>query len=266
MTTRNNQSIEEQFGLTRKKESKEFHVILIVILLFLFLLGFIAHDIKARNPKAFTSFRALKTSFTMPKQKEKPKPPKVIKKKPKPKPKPQKEPEKVYDLTKNPVLQAKVDVEAPKEPQKKKPKPIYGVKTVYSKGLGKGGSMEDAVVGKQGNTTNKAFDTTVATEKDLLGEVVAASTITQAPKFKKRVKPKITAEIKKSGVSGVVRVKVLVDIDGKVKKAIATNDLGFGTKEEAIKACLKMEFSPAYRKKEKVAVWIIIPIRFEKLG
>ena len=258
-TSKNFSSIDKQFGLNRPKPSHNFRYTLLIILLILFVLALFARTIKARNPEAFTSFRALRTSFTLPKQKEKPKPKKV-------KQKPKKVPEKVYDLTKNPQLKAKVDVEPTKEEPKKKPKPIYGVKTVYSKGLGTGGAMDDAVVGKRGNTTNKEFDTTIATDADLIGEVVGASTVTQAPKFKRRFKPRITPEIKKSGISGVIRIKVLVDIDGKVKKAIAQNDLGFGTKEEAIKACLKMEFTPAMRMREAVAVWIIIPVRFEKLG
>ena len=261
-------SIEEQFGINRPQKEKKFYLILLAVLLLLLLIALFFQTVEVVSPNLSEKVNAIATSFTLPQHKEKPKPkvekkPKVQKKKA-PKKKPTPKPKEVLDLTKNPRLNAKEEVvtEKPKE----KVRAVYGVKKVYSKGLGTGGKMSDAVVGKQGNTTNKSVDTLTATRSDLLGEIAPATTITKAPRFKRRVTPKITKEIRKSGVNGVIKVKVLIDIDGKVKEALAQNDLGFGTKEAAIEACLKMTFSPAYRKKEKVAVWIIIPVRFEKLN
>ena len=66
-------------------------------------------------------------------------------------------------------------------------------------------------------------------------------------------------------VEGVVRVKVLVDIDGKVKQAVVLDDLGFGSKEKVAEACFKMLFEPALRGNEPVSVWIMIKFRFEML-
>ena len=261
-------TLDEQFGLNRPHKKNQFKVILLAVLLILFALALFFRTVEAIAPDFAHRVQAISTSFVLPKEKEKPKPtpPKPIKKKKTPKPKPKlKKPDKVIDLTTNPQLRAKEDVVVENKPVKKV-RAVYGVKKVYSKGLGTGGKMSDAVVGKQGNTVNKAVDTITATHSDLLGEVVSAVTVTQAPRFKKRVTPHITKEIRKSGVSGVIKVKVLIDIDGKVKRAIALNDLGFGTKKAAIDACLQMEFSPAQRVKDPVAVWIIIPIRFEKLG
>ena len=41
------------------------------------------------------------------------------------------------------------------------------------------------------------------------------------------------------------------------------NDLGYDSAERALRATLQMEFYPALRDEEPVAVWIVIPIRME---
>jgi len=171
------------------------------------------------------------------------------------------------DLTKQPELAQKED-DIPKEPPKDPPaqRRVYGLRKVYSTGLGAGGSMSDAVIGKLGNTLNKDIDTFTARPRDLKSQVAPVTTITTAPVFRKRVKPEYTKEMLDNKVEGVVKVKVLIDIDGRVKQAIALDDLGFGAAELAVKACYQMEFEPARRGDEAVAVWIIVPIRFVLLG
>ena len=58
------------------------------------------------------------------------------------------------------------------------------------------------------------------------------------------------------------KVKVLVDIDGKVKKALLLNDLGFGTRESVYNACMKLEFESATVNGVPCAVWISISFPF----
>lgn len=175
-------------------------------------------------------------------------------------------PKRAVDLTRNPKLKAEEDVVAEKVEDPKPVRRVYGLRKVYSKGLGTGGSLADAVVGKLGNTLDKEVDTLTATSQEIKGKVVSVTTIVQAPKFMKIVKPEYTSEMLKNDVEGVVKVKVLVDVDGKVKKAQALNDLGFDAAKQALKASLAMEFSPAMRDDGPVAVWIIIPVRFVLLG
>lgn len=252
-----NSEIDKIFN-SPKKESSKFSQYLSVVLLFTIAIGLYFSTVESLPAELIQKVRSIKTTFSL-KEKKAPKPKKVKKTEPiKVKPKEK----KVYDLTTKPKLNAKKDVVV----IKRAPRKVYGVKKVYSKGLGSGGSMSDAVAGKLGNSVDTEFDTVTAIESDLVGKLVSAVTVTDAPKFKKRVKPKITKEIKENSVEGVIKVKVLVDIDGKVKKAFAKNDLGFGSKEAAIEACLQMEFSPAKRGEELVAVWIVIPVRFQKLG
>jgi hypothetical protein len=143
---------------------------------------------------------------------------------------------------------------------------VYGLRKVYSTGIGAGGTAADAVIGKLGNTIEKSFDTLVATEKEIKGEIVSVASVTTAPSFRKKTVPEYTKDMLENRVEGVVRVKALVDIDGRVKKATPLNDIGFEAAHQAMIATLAMEFNPAMRDSEPVAVWIIIPIRFVMIG
>ncbi len=256
-------SVEQQFFVDRRRHSHFLPILLIVLILFAGF-GYYLSTVKILPKPIAKVMRQIETSFTINAPK-KPEPVKPKVEKPKP------IAPKVYDLTKPVELKAKED-KIVKPDEKPAPRQVYGVKQVYSKGLGAGGSMSDAVVGKLGNTVNKDFDDIKATKKDLKGngdikgEVVSTVTVTQAPAFRKRVQAEVTPEIKASGITGVIKVKILVDIDGLVKEAIVQNDLGSGTAESALKACLQMEFTPAMKGETPVAVWIIIPVKFEKIA
>lgn len=197
--------------------------------------------------------RVIKSSFTLqePKPIEKPKP--MVKKE-----KPPEELSKKTEPEKKP--------EPPKVEEPPKPRKVYGLRRVYATGLGSGGALSDAVIGKLGNTIDKNVDTLVATREDIKGEIVSVASVTTAPSFRKKTMPKYTKEMLDNRIEGVIRVKALVDIDGKVKKALPLNDLGCSAASQALKATLCMEFNPAMRDKEPVAVWIIIPIRFVMIG
>ena len=239
-----------------------FKVILLLILAGFIALGLYLRTIKPSPQKIADRITKMKTQFLI---QEKKKVKKVEKKKPEKKKVKKKKKEKPIDLTKKPELNKKVDDIKKTTPKKKKVRRVYGLKKVYSKGLGAGGSMTDAVIGKLGNTINKEVDTFTAVKEEIKGEVVSATTVTVAPRFKKRVKPEYSKEMLDNKVEGVIKVKVLVDVDGKVKKATALNDLGFGSRKIAVEACFAMLFEPAMRGDEPVAVWIIIPIRFKLL-
>lgn len=234
-----------------------FGVIFVAVLSVFIGLGLYLNSIKSL-PQQFTDrIEKIRTQFLIQEQKRQPAPKKK---------EPKKE-EKPIDLTKKPELKQPVDDIKPKTEDIPKPvRRVYGLKKVYSKGIGAGGSLSDAVVGKLGNTLNKDIDTITATKEDVKGEVVSTTTVTVAPRFKKQVKPEYTQQMLDNKVEGVIRVKVLVDVDGRIKKAIAMNDLGYGSKEGAVKACFAMEFEPAMRVDQPVAVWIIIPIKFVLLG
>jgi len=190
--------------------------------------------------------------------------PEVKKKKAEPEKK--KESGKPIDLTEKPLLNQKVDEtveEKQVESSKKAPRKVYGLRRVYSTGLGAQGSRSDAVIGKLGNTLNTEIDTFKATNEDLQGQVVSATTVTRVPRLKVRVKPEYSREMLEKRIEGVVRAKVLIDSDGKIKQVIVLDDLGYGSKEKVYDACLKLVFEPALRGEEPVAVWQIVRFRFE---
>jgi outer membrane biosynthesis protein TonB len=139
---------------------------------------------------------------------------------------------------------------------------VYGLRRVYSIGLGAGGSASEAVIGKVGNTLNKEIDTLKATEKDLKGQLASVTTVTAMPVLLVSVKPEYNAEMIKNKVAGTIAAKLLVDIDGSVKDVILLNDLGYGSREAALAAFRKLKFTPAMEGKNPVAVWIPMTFKF----
>lgn len=173
-------------------------------------------------------------------------------------------PDKPVDLTTKPVLKQETIREEPvTTTAEKRVRRVYGLRKVYSRGLGTGGKLSNAVVGKLGNTLNKEIDTITATKSEIKGRVAPTTTVTIPPRFRKRITPAYTEIMKDNQVAGKVKARVLVDVDGKAKKIIITHDLGFGTREASIDAINKMLFEPAKIDDEPVAVWIPLTFRFE---
>jgi TonB family protein len=184
------------------------------------------------------------------------------------KPKLEEKKEAPIDLTEKPLLaQEKNETAEPPPVLEQKPpvRKVYGLRKVYSTGIGASGGMSDAIVGKLGNTLETSFDTIKATNNDLSGTPVSITTVTSFPKLKNTIRPEYTKEMLENRVEGTVRVKILVDADGRVKQVIVLDDLGFGVKEEAAKACFKMEFDPALTGNSPVPTWIMIRIHFKML-
>jgi len=236
---------------------KVFDGALVIILALFIGLGLFLHSIKALPEPMEKKLSEIKTRFIM-EQKPKQKP--VEKKKPV-----EKTPEeKPIDLTQKPLLAQKQD-DAPKEPAAANApvvKRVYGLRRVYSVGIGAQGGMADAVIGKLGNTINKDVDTFAATKQELKGALAPITTVTVAPSPKNTVKPEYTKEMLDAKLEGVVKAELLIDIDGVVKEVRILNDLGFGTKEAARKAFLQWTFEPAQVNGQPVAVWIAFSMRF----
>lgn len=170
--------------------------------------------------------------------------------------------EKPIDLTKPAVLgQKENEIVRPTE-EKKEVERVYGLRKVYSVGLGAGENASEAVIGKLGNTIEKEIDTITATKDQLAGKIASVTTVTKMPVLKVTVKPAYTDEMRKNGVSGVIKVRILIGADGKVRDIVVLNDLGFGSKEAAAEACKKLEFEPALEGDKPVAVWIAMKFKF----
>ena len=182
------------------------------------------------------------------------------------------EPEKVVepvDLTNKPLLKQEKDeiVETPPEQViKKKVRRVYGLKKVYSTGIGASGNAADAIIGKRGNTLDTEIDTITATQSDIKGVPVSVTRVTRMPRIKKAVKPSYTPEMLEKRIEGTVRAKILIDVDGKVKQVIVLDDLGYGSKQMVAEAWFKSLFDPAFIGDEPAPTWIIVKVRFEMLS
>jgi len=77
-----------------------------------------------------------------------------------------------------------------------------------------------------------------------------------------QVKPEYPDIAQRAEVEGTVYVKVLVDKEGKVKKAVPVEGPEIFY-EEAIKASMQWVFKPAIQHDQPVSVWVVIPFRFD---
>jgi periplasmic protein TonB len=234
---------------------KLFGIAFCIILSLFISLGLFFHTIKALPEPIEKKIEEIKTRFVIEEQK-KPKPRPIEKKKT--------AEQKPIDLTQKPLLSQKQDDIPQEKPQSNTPpvRRVYGLRRVYSVGLGAGGSQSEAIIGKLGNTIATAVDTITATKQDLKGALVPITAITSAPAPKNTVKPEYSKEMIDARIEGAIKAELLIDIDGAVKEARVLNDLGFGSKEAARKAFLQWTFEPAKKGDTPVAVWISFSIRF----
>jgi hypothetical protein len=206
----------------------------------------------SEDAAVFQKLRKLDVQFVMnkkeiPVEKKKPKPKKVVKKK------------EIKKASLKEEIKAAEKITTKPRPRRK----VYGVRRVYSRGLGSGYGGSDAVVAKLGNTLETPVDTIQAMENDLRGELVSVTKVSTMPKIKRSAKPEYTKAMKDAGVIGKVKAKVLVDIDGTAKKIIIIKHLGFGTRDSSVAAIRKMRFVPGTINNAPVAVWIPLTFRFE---
>lgn len=75
---------------------------------------------------------------------------------------------------------------------------------------------------------------------------------------KRRVEPEYSEEARREHVSGLVRLSVVVDVDGRVRNITIIRGLGYGLDENAAKAVRTWEFTPAM--KDGVPVEATVPV------
>jgi TonB family protein len=240
-----------------------FGILLFVIIILFTAIGIFFHTIKALPEPVEKKIEEIRTSFIIEtKQNPTPKTEKPVAKKKDIEKIPE---EKPVDLTRKPVLAQKDnDVTKEETPASTEPvvKRIYGLRRVYSTGIGVQGNASDAVIGKLGNTINTEIDTVTPTKTELKGVLVPVTTVTDAPVVKNTVKPEYSKEMIAAKLEGVIKAELLIDANGIVKEVKILNDLGYGTADAARKAFLQWTFDPAKVNGKAVAVWITYSIRF----
>jgi protein TonB len=79
----------------------------------------------------------------------------------------------------------------------------------------------------------------------------------------KQVRPDYPDIARRAGIEGTVWVKILVDKEGRAKKAIVLKSDSEIFDDPALKAALQWVFSPAMMNNGPVAVWVAVPFRFQ---
>jgi protein TonB len=86
------------------------------------------------------------------------------------------------------------------------------------------------------------------------------------PTVIKRIEPKYPELALRAGLEGNVFVKVWVDKEGKVRKALIQKSDAPIFEEPAKEAAMQWVFTPALMQKGPVSVWVSIPFRFRLTG
>jgi len=81
----------------------------------------------------------------------------------------------------------------------------------------------------------------------------------------KTVQPQYPDSARRAGIEGTVYVKILVDKEGKARKAVVIKSDAEIFNEPSVKAALGWTFKPAMLNGKPVAVWAALPFHF-KLG
>ncbi len=85
----------------------------------------------------------------------------------------------------------------------------------------------------------------------------------KGPEIIEAATPAYPDEAKKNKITGKVFVKVLVDKEGTPKKAVVIKSESELFNQSAVDAAMKSKFSPALNNGEPIAVWIVLPYKFQ---
>jgi protein TonB len=83
------------------------------------------------------------------------------------------------------------------------------------------------------------------------------------PEMVVAAKPEYPEIAKRAGITGKVFVKVLVDKEGKPKRAVVIKTDSDLFNDAAIAAAMKSAFTPALQNNHPIAVWIVLPYKFQ---
>jgi protein TonB len=118
-------------------------------------------------------------------------------------------------------------------------------------GIGPGGGP-GVGPGDDGNTGNGRFAIGSLRPRP----AVQQSAVDERPVLLNRPHPTFTEEARRNKIQGVVRMKILVDANGKVSEVVITRGLPDGLDLQAIRAAYQMRFKPAMKNGSAVSFWL----------
>lgn len=124
-------------------------------------------------------------------------------------------------------------------------------------GTGPGGGMgpgdgPGVGPGSRGNTGGDSFKLGVARPRPAVQQPV----VDERPVLLNRPRPMFSEEARRNKIQGVVRMKILVDVSGKVAEVVVTRGLPDGLDLQAIRAAYQMRFKPAMKNGSPVSFWL----------
>lgn len=90
----------------------------------------------------------------------------------------------------------------------------------------------------------------------------AATIVDTRPVPLNEPRPNYTEEARQHKVTGIVRARVLIGVDGLIKQVRITRGLPDGLNEEAIRAAMQMRFKPAIKNGQAVSYWTSLDVEF----
>jgi len=123
---------------------------------------------------------------------------------------------------------------------------------------------QQAAPALESNTDGGGFDGELQIEDD--GPPPDFVPFEKEPVPVKKVEPKYPELALRAGLEGNVFVKVWVDKEGKVRKAVVIKSDATIFEEAAQEAAMQWVFTPAVMQKGPVSVWVSIPFRFKLTG
>ncbi|MDF1613018.1 MAG: energy transducer TonB [Stygiobacter sp.] len=102
--------------------------------------------------------------------------------------------------------------------------------------------------------------------KDEDPDMNAFVAVEKLPEMVFAAKPEYPEIAKRAGITGKVFVKVLIDKEGRPKKAVVIKSDSELFNQAAIDAAMKSAFSPALQNQHPISVWIVLPYRFALEG
>lgn len=109
-------------------------------------------------------------------------------------------------------------------------------------------------------------DIKIEEEKEEEPDINAFVAVEKLPEMVVSAQPVYPDIARRAGITGKVYVKVLIDKEGKPKKAVIIKSDAEVFNEAAIEAAMKCAFTPALQNNKPVSVWIVIPYKFTLQG
>lgn len=124
-------------------------------------------------------------------------------------------------------------------------------------------SQVAAPVSEGNGSGNVQITKDLKVDQDTDPDINAFTPVEKQPEVVKGVQPDYPEIAKRAGIEGSVYVKILLDKEGKPKKAVVLKSDAEMFNQPAIDASMKFLFTPAIQDKKPVEIWVVIPFRFK---